>query len=164
VEVLVAITILLIAVTGPIAAIGRSLSQMAIARDQIIAVHLAQEGIEAMRQKRDSNVLEMIAGVPGVNWMTNLAPVGYTLDVGSAGSPNLSSCGGACVPQPVVADTVTGFYRQGVPGSGTLFSRLIMVNPGGGSIERKITARVTWQAAGATRSVEVSESIFNWTN
>ena len=64
-ETLVAISILLIAVVGPMSIIGRSLPQSAYARDHAIAVNLAQEGIEAVRQKRDSNMLDKWNSGPG---------------------------------------------------------------------------------------------------
>ena len=52
-ETLVAISILLIAVVAPMSTIGGALSFIYIARDQMIAVNFAQEGIEVVRQKRD---------------------------------------------------------------------------------------------------------------
>lgn len=163
VEILVAITILLVAVTGPMAAIGRSLTQMVLVRDNVIAINLAQEAIEIVRQKRDSNFLA------GGNWMAGLNPVGYVADVGSG--PSLTSCGGACAPEPVYIDPNNGpnngLYRQqiGVTTNLTKFSRMVRIeNPGGGSTERKIIATVTWQTGGISRTVEVSEAVFNWIN
>lgn len=165
VETLVAISILLIAVVGPMSAISRSLMQMSIARDQMIAINLAQEGIEAVRQKRDSNVLEFISGVPGASWMKGLNPVGYEVDVGGPSGPLVNSCGGACDPQPVVIDTATGLYRQSFAGAPTQFSRVVKIDVGGGggSFERKITSKVTWLRSGTVREVVISESLFDWT-
>ena len=53
VETLIAIAILLIAVVGPISLIGDALHKLYYAKDQMIAINLAQEGIEVVRQRRD---------------------------------------------------------------------------------------------------------------
>lgn len=165
VETLVAISILLIAVVGPMSAISRSLIQMTIARDQMIAINLAQEGIEAVRQKRDSNVLEEITRTspPPVDWMKNLNTGGYTIDTGFGAGPVLNGCGGACAPQPVPVDSVTGLYRQGAGTVATPFSRVVTIRHlGPGSYQRQIISKVTWVRGGKTWGVEVSEVLFEW--
>ncbi len=156
VETLVAISILLIAVVGPMSAISKSLMQMTIARDQMIAINLAQEGIEAVRQKRDSNVLEVIAGVPGASWMSGLNQPRYKVDLGA-----VIFCGASC--SPLMIDAGTGLYGQALGAVSTPFSREISIT-GGGTIERKITSTVGWTRGGVLRKVVVSEAIFNWTN
>ena len=79
IETLVAITILLVAIVGPMSAIGTSLSQMSISRDQIIAINLAQEGIEAIRQERDSKMIDQLLGgsTDPLHWLppANIMPL-----------------------------------------------------------------------------------------
>lgn len=53
VEVLVAIFILVIAVTGPMSAAQNSLRASFIARDQVVAYYLAQDAIEFLKNVRD---------------------------------------------------------------------------------------------------------------
>lgn len=163
VETLVAITILLVAIVGPMSAISSSLSQMSLARDQMTAINLAQEGIEAVRQKRDSNVLEVIAGVPGSNWMKDLNQPHYTIDGGGAFGVAVDFCPGSCDLQPVFTDVATGFYRQEAGTLATQFFRKVSIT-GGGTIERKIISTVEWQRGSAWQEVVISESLFNWTN
>jgi type II secretory pathway pseudopilin PulG len=57
VETLVAISILIIALTGPLAIIASSLKSSYFSRDEITAAYLAQEPIEYIRNLRDQNAL-----------------------------------------------------------------------------------------------------------
>ncbi len=68
VEALVAISILLIAVVEPLSLTANSVSNANFAKDQITAFYLAQEGIEFIRNKRDSNYLNDANG----NWLSGL--------------------------------------------------------------------------------------------
>lgn len=167
VEVIVALAILLVAVAGPISLIGDSLHKMYYARDEAIAVNLAQEGIEMIRQVRDTNMLA------GRSWLTNLgggAPSAYTIDVYSFTQANLAAvntyvtyCGAACAPQPVKFDAVAGMYRQALGGTATPFSRIVAVSSAGlPGNEAKVTSTVNWTTGGTQGSVTVSEYIFSW--
>lgn len=161
IESLVAITILLIAVVGPISLIGDSLRKMYYARDEALAINLAQEGIEMVRQVRDTNMLS------GSAWLTSLADGTYMIDAGNfmAGAPSsfVIYCGGACAPQPIYLDNTTGLYRQGAVYTSTRFSRIVTISSAGlPANERQVTATVTWLTGGTTGSVSVSEYIFSW--
>lgn len=161
IETLVAITILLVAVVGPISLIGDSIRKMYYARDETLAINLAQEGIEMVRQVRDTNMLS------GSAWLTNLADGTYMIDAGTfmTGAPNtfVVYCGGACAPQPIYLDTTTGLYRQGTAFSPTRFSRIVTISSAGlPANERQVTSTVTWLTGGSTGSVSVSEYIFSW--
>jgi len=64
VETLVAITILLVSIAGPLVLATKSLSSAVYARDQITAFYLAQEAIEMVRRERDHRWLD------GSGWQT----------------------------------------------------------------------------------------------
>lgn len=155
VETLVAISILLIAVVGPMSAIGASITQLGVARDQMIAVNLAQEGIETVRQIRDSNMLE--------KWITLDSTTSWDNGLGEAcywsTRTSLTKILD-CNPAPVYINNL-GFYTQG---DGTLtptiFKRMIQIKDISGA-EKKVTSTVSWTAnGGTTKQVQVSESIF----
>ncbi len=57
IETLVAITILMIAISGPLTSSFRALTASAAARDQMTANFLAQEAIELVRNIKDKNVV-----------------------------------------------------------------------------------------------------------
>lgn len=165
IETLVAITILLIAIVGPMSAIGNSLSQIALARDQMIAINLAQEGIEAVRQERDSKMIDQLLGGSNspVYWRSGLNQGEY---IGTMVSPNLiTRCGGSCSvdQKKIFQSNATGRHHQflgAVPNgyTATQFSRVIDV--GAGNAEMQVSATVTWTARGALQTIEVKEALF----
>src|SRR4051812_29896076 len=67
VEAMVAISILSLAVTGPLVIAQKGIGSAIYARDQVTASYLAQEGVEYVRNVRDTN---RIAGSP---WLTGLS-------------------------------------------------------------------------------------------
>ena len=158
------ISILLIAVVGPMSIIARSLPQSAYARDHAIAVNLAQEGIEAVRQKRDSNMLADWNGPPDVAWDSGIEPMGYIVDPGSLAM--LNNCGGAGCGNPdhlVVRQSPAGLYYQtDIANSDpkTKFQRLVVISSGSELHEKYIISMVYWgDAIGNNYSIIAKESI-----
>jgi len=152
VETLVAIAILLLAVVGPISLIGDALHKMYYAKDEIIAINLAQEGVEIARGTRDSNMLA------GIAWDTGLGAGDYVV---SANPLTVSIGSYSGMPQQVFTDP-QGYYSQ-IGGTLTQFKRLVTISSAGfGANERKLTATVTWSTGGTNGSVSVTEYIFNW--
>src|SRR3989344_1991357 len=82
IESLVAIAILILAVTGTLTIASKSISISGQARDQITAAYLAEEGMEFIRNTRDNNVLA------GASWVSGLSACiggsGCTVDVSSS--------------------------------------------------------------------------------
>jgi len=174
-ETMVAIAILLIAVVGPISLIGDSLHKLYFAKDEIIALNLAQEGVELIRATGASSMLQgqnisqkIMQGAVGPT-----PAVRFVADVDSitaAGKPDkaLLGCDSACFAnyQSVYLDS-NGLYRQenGSPASGwtkTQFKRLITATEIAATREIKIESNVTWSTGGQQGTITVMESIFNW--
>lgn len=166
-ETMIAITILLIAVVGPISIIGDSLHKIYFARDQMIAVNLAQEGTEAVRQVRDTNMLSGGAWDNGFGTGECTGGGGVCL-VDTNPAINIYKCTGACaVTNTVVYKSADGFYHQSLsgapPGSTpTNFRRRIDTTKIPGSDEYKVDVNVTWSTGNIPGSITVSESIFKW--
>ena len=163
IETLVAISILLIAIVGPISLIGDALHRIYYAKDEMIAINLAQEGIEVARRVRDTNMLG--GGTSPGNWLADLGNGDYIIDAGNiAGAPGafLVPCGVcAGLPQTVYFHTATDLYRQGSVYDSTQFSRVVTISSAGlGANERKVTSTVTWRTGGGTGSVSVWGYIF----
>lgn len=148
-ETLVAVAILSITITGPISVISDAVHRMYYAKDQMIAINLAQEGVEVVRKTRDSNMLE------GSQWTRDFNQPDYIVDATLA-SP-LIACSGNC-DQKVYLDG-NGLYRQGIAGTETQFTRIVTITNLGGD-ERKVTSRVEWRTRGANGVVAVSEYLF----
>lgn len=73
VETLVAISILTIALTGPLAIIAQALRSSYFARDQITAYYLAQEAVEYIRNQRDFNGLQGVNAPAAGDWLHGVA-------------------------------------------------------------------------------------------
>ncbi len=56
IETLVAVAVLMIAVSGPLVVASKGLTAALYARDQVIASYLAQETMEAIKNTRDNNI------------------------------------------------------------------------------------------------------------
>jgi len=95
VETLVALTILLIAVLAPMRIVSQSIKAATLAREQLTAVFLAQEGVEHFLQLRDNDALSVSGGtwdwlgVGGIDGSCTNA--GCSPDVVSGGEVSCSS-------------------------------------------------------------------------
>ena len=160
VETLVAITILLVAVTGAYSAAQTGLSGAVYSRDQVTAFYLAQEGIEQIRNMRDEN------GISGRNWLTGIAQnnsdpcyFGSSCTVDTV-TNTLSSCGASACPV-VRTDTVNGFYGYNSTWTATPFTRAITLTQIT-TDEVQVAVTVTWSKGLSSRTFRVRENIMNW--
>ena len=157
-ETMVAVAILVIAITGPLSTIGSALGQIYIVRDQMIAINLAQEGVEAVRQVRDSKLLE--------HWTTHTSPFNTIPDGGYYLDSNfeLKSCAAtACTAEaPIYKKSDSSYYQDTSIGTGisTNFTRVITVEAINTS-EKKVTSKVVWRTSGgAFKDITVVEYLF----
>lgn len=173
IETMVAVTILIFAMAGPLFTASRAIIATQTSRDQLVALYLAQEGIEYVRAVRDNNYLAAYhAGGETVSsdaWTAFLAAISKcdatppnpptqacTLDPISGLS--LTSCvvGSTCAPLQVSG----GIYRQ-QSGSFTPFTRTIQVVDVSAS-EEKVVATVTWSFHTMSYTVTVSDHLTSW--
>lgn len=162
IETLVALTVLLVAVVGPISLIGDSLHKIYYAKDEIVAINFAQEGIELVRRVRDTNKLNALA------WDTDI-PVGYYTvepgNIGGASNTFVKPCVSCVVEQPIYIDTTPGgLYWQNNPGSysATQFSRIVRIVQIVPGVENKVISTVKWKTGGDIGTITISENLFNW--
>ncbi len=176
VETLVAITILLLVIVGPMTAAQRGIQQSYFSNEQIIATFLAQEAVEGMRVFRDGSALDLLdssapAGLESTDWLylggTN------SIDSRCVGSQTCSFDKTATLPYQafeqcvdeeceVVIDVNTGEYIQGGTGSGTGFNRTVTIfNDGNDNI--RVVSKVTWDSSvfGGEREVVVQSWIYD---
>ena len=95
IETLVAITILMIAVAGPLSVAGKGLTAALYARDQIIATFLAQESMEVIKNLRDNNLATASSWLSGLSGCTSAAPCDASALLSP--SPIKSACSGGCL-------------------------------------------------------------------
>jgi len=161
IESLVAISILVVAVTGAYGAATAGIASGIFSKDQTIAIYLAQEGIEQIRNMRDNN------GLTSQPWMTNIAASGNdacnfgkvcTVD---AFNNSINRCSGAGQCPVLQEDPVNGFYGYTAGWTNTIYDReitLTQIN----SHEVAINVNVKWSKGGNTQNFTVRENIFDW--
>ena len=164
IETLVAISLLLIAIVAPMALTTQSLSSAHYSKDQLIASHLAQEAVEALRHVRDGRVLQIAHGdvvdlFPG-EW-TGGDP--FTIDTLDDSIVDCPSTG--C--QSLKTNGELYGYQTGATWKPTIFTRSIRANfiPNSGRPKDEVHIEVTveWQTSGGhPRSVVISENLYRW--
>ncbi len=89
-ETLVAITIILIAITGPLDIIANSLKASYYSRDEVTAFYLAQEAIEYAKNQRDNNQLD--DNKLYTDWLEGVKGAGSVDCLNNVGTPNQNKC------------------------------------------------------------------------
>lgn len=170
IETLVAVLILSSAIAGPLTIASKGLLTAIVAKDQMIAYYLAQDAMEFVRFKRDTNQLCLSAGgsCSGVSsWLTGFDTGGCINTANGCHvdsfSGTISSCSGAC--PPLRFHTTNNQYLT--TGTGEVrFVRTVRIQQpiGTNNDEVRVTVTVSWSdLAGATHQpVTVVEDMFNW--
>ena len=189
IESLVAIFILILSITGPMAFTQSGLRAAFVSRDQIGAFFLAQDAIEYIRNTRDNTSIDILGGT-NKSWLIDLnncivndisAP-GCTIDTSDTNPANIKKCnagptdygclgsnpdGSGDVPLKIRSndpnDDLYGFLGfQGEKDS--IFSREIKMIKGGFDDEYEINVIVRWNTHETigVRQIVIKEYIYNW--
>lgn len=168
VETLVAVTIVLLAVTGPFQLVKSSLLASYTARDQMIASSLAEEGFEYVRSVRDGNYLYLLANPnSGRDWLFGLSASPNCFSANCTVAPNdplpVQSCG-TCLPLKI--HPTSGLYiqenvRDAVT---TRFTRTVRLEDVDGGRDKvvKVTVTVTYTSNHTPFTVTVTDYLYNW--
>lgn len=150
VETLVAITILIIAIVGPMSLAQQSIASSRLAKNQITAFYLAQESVEYIRNTRDSNLLG------GNNWLHGLSPCNpgdCKIDVIT---DSVSNCGATCPKLKKSSDGMFGYTNSWTE---TDFRRKIkLVDSITNSDEVSVEVEILW--GNDSKSFKIRESLF----
>ncbi|MDB5266610.1 MAG: seg [Parcubacteria group bacterium] len=167
VESLVATTVLILAVTGAFSAAQTGITASTYARDQVIAFYLAQEGVEYIRNVRDTNALQ------SQPWLNNLSLCVVDVNAGllnvcTVDVPNNSiiwcNSDGDFNSCPFVQkDPTSGFYGYNLGNSSydTIFRREMQVTPIN-QHEVSVLVQITWKRGNVDRIFQARENIFDW--
>lgn len=168
VETLVAITILLIAILAPMRIIAESIKAAVFSREQLTAVLLAEESLEAVIQLRDNDALD---GGDTWSWYSGLiaANCDDTPGNGCGYEPadgTFFPCGGgpSC---KIYLDTSASdgvYYTHASNGNEeTPYTRRLFLEEVETDREASVTATVEWESAALneTVSVDISTRIFD---
>lgn len=150
-ETLVALFILSIAITGAFAVISYNLSSANSIKNGFIASGLAQEGMEVVRNVRDS---DWFASRPFGSF-GNAAPVADGTYCVQWKSVTLANCG-----NPTLLKDASGLYNYDA-GTPSLFSRTVTTTKLS-AVEIKVVVDVSWNDHRITKHVYAEEHLFNW--
>src|SRR4030042_2798206 len=161
-EVMIAIFLIIIGIAGVFTLMTKILGQMAVSSSQLTAAYLTQEGIEIVRNIRDTNWLEQIDHDNDWNEGLTDCSTGCTADYTYTASedPNLS----AILAANFLKIDANGFYNY-TSGTDTKFKRkvtIVLDNPNCGAGTLKVKVETTWSEKGKDYSYLAQECLYNW--
>ena len=166
IETLVAITVLIGAIAGPLTLASQGIKAASLFKNQLIASNLAQEGMELVHAKRDSNILQ------NKGWMDGITDtcggdgcyVRYTPTDNSVGQISFPSCGAGECPKFFVSPE--GWYVQKAAAESgdaeTIFRRMIRVTPVVPGKEVKVETTIVWQERFSLSTFDLEEHLLKW--
>lgn len=154
-ELLVAVFVLIVGISGTVGLIQRTISSASMAASQLKAAYLAQEGIEVVRNIRDSSWVNNHTWLNNINDNCSCCEVAYDHD----GNTGMTPCSGG---NPRQLTFFNGFYGYSTNPAAeeSVFSRRIRTSMVGDYL--RVEATVFWFERGDTRSVTVVENLYNW--
>ncbi len=170
VETLVAVFIFSISLTVMFAVLASGISDLNFSKKKTTAQYLAQEGIEYVRNIRDTHVFFDDPSTPQTGWGHFLAEFsGCNANANANGCflapPNssVSVCqagGMGCAHLKYTSST--GSYNYDSNGTDSGFVRIIKVERGTNANDAKVLSTVYWVSNGTNHSASFSEDLYNW--
>ena len=158
IEMIISIMIITIGVLGAYSAVLKYTKNTQQARENLIAVYLCQEGIEIIKNIRDSN------WISGEDWHEGLGicASGCEIDYEKKGGDGVTD-GLTVWSSPgnfLYIDATTGLYKYEHTSSDieTPWNRKIIIDTIGSLDSAKITVEVEWNS----KLMIVKENIYNW--
>jgi Tfp pilus assembly protein PilV len=169
IEALVALTVVIFAVLGPVTLTFISLKTSTSSKNNFIAGNLAQEGMELIRAKARNNTLACAPSCNMNDWLNDLinncrGATGCGIDANNVNPEKCNNSGGGYGNEcPLRFD---GFLYNHMPGSGsnlnTIFKRVIKTQQIQSGIEELVTVSVSWTEKFGNQNIIIEEHMFNW--
>lgn len=155
-EVIIAILIISIGMIGVLSLITQNIQAQDIGKNDLIASQLAQEGLELVRNIRDTN------------WLT--AGNDWKIGAGASTNSDIVQDGDYAIDKGAIIDVdsidnaglnidAAGFYTHGA-GAATPFSRLITVVDNADYLD--VECKVQWKERGRTHDYTVKTLLYDW--
>ncbi|MCK5285765.1 MAG: hypothetical protein KAJ58_00880 [Candidatus Pacebacteria bacterium] len=160
IETFVAITVLLIAVTGPLVLVTKALSISKMSKGQTTAIYLAQEAVEYIRNVRDENILNR------VYWLENLDECmeleGDKCKINSIDEEVEACSSDGC--RNLSYNSSNYLYGYGLGGSWveSRFKRDVEIIEVTSNKEVEIIVDMFWSEGPNTVNFSINERLFNW--
>jgi prepilin-type N-terminal cleavage/methylation domain-containing protein len=167
VETLVAISIFSMSIVAIMSVLGSGISDTSYAKQKIIAGYLAQEGIEYIRNMRDTDVLYDDTESAQTGWDN------FKVSVSSCTSPDICGFDNSAVVKDVFLCSANenqcklyidnGDYNSGSVGVDSNFTRTVQVVADSENLDEvKVYSKVTWTHKSGDSSIILTENLFNW--
>lgn len=155
IEVMVAIGMVTIGMIGVASLMTQNITVQSVNRNNLIASMLAQEGLELVRELRDSN------------WLKASQP-GFSYGIVGDGTYRIDYKNGAVDDVDLITDSAAilklntdGFYEH-VNGTDTAFRRLIEVSSTNPSVYLQVKAAVRWSKNGKDYDYKAETLLYDW--
>ncbi len=164
IEALVAVTILVTAVVGPLTMAQRGLSTSVFAKDQITAFYLAQDLVENVLRTRANN------SINGNPWLTGLSSCVNTICSGGIIEQEHSGklvwgtkvcTGGAGTCDKLKFNESSGLYGYSSSWVDSRFNREFTLTEIS-SNEMQLNIKVTWTTGALTKEINIQENLLDW--
>ena len=153
IEVLVAIFLITVGIAAALIVINQTTVFTQVTSSRLVASYLAQEGIEIVKNIRDSNFLKIHKGIIAEeHWIDGLA--------GCEGGCEADYDDSGLVSADRYLKINGGFYNYD-SGIETAFKRKITITPDGSDI-LKVLVEVSWTERGRTHQVTAQENLYKW--
>ncbi len=162
-ETLVAITILMISIAGPLTIASKGLLAAVYSQQQVTASYLAQDVIEYVKNVRDNTRTENDRGVTSKDWLHGLR---MCTEDNPCSADTFAAVVDPSIPTGIANCSTTctlylgdgGYTPDSSGGVKSIYSRYFyMTVPSGSSIEAKLTVVVKWKTG-------IIENVFSFEN
>ncbi|MEK9129808.1 MAG: prepilin-type N-terminal cleavage/methylation domain-containing protein [Patescibacteria group bacterium] len=156
IETVVALSIITIGILGILSLFTQTVSNSELGVNQEIATNLAQEGVEIIRNQRDSNWI-----TEKEEWDDGISEIGYyQVNFKDNNTWEIKKLGIDSTFQPFYLKN-DEIYTHDATGKITIFSRQIAIKNDEKDI-LKITSTVQWTERGKTQSIILKDNLYNW--
>lgn len=154
IEVITVLFVISLGMVGVLSLIVQNIKSQSLNKNTLIAYQLAQEGVELIRQVRDSNWIN------ARGWRHDLDHDTYYMDYLDSVPHEVPSFGHVHY-QGALEQDASGFYRNVlVSSSASIFSRLIEIDNNGNGI--LITSSVYWTDHGREYVYSLEAKLYDW--
>jgi len=155
IEAMVGLSLIVLSFGGIVALVSRGFQLNVDTLNKFVAVNLATEGIEIVKNTLDTDLYQ-----PSSGWETiksGLYEVDYTCNKIDQAPCAYYAAGGRS--DRVLARSSLGMYAYGV-GDDTSFKRSVVINVSGDSVS--VYSIVEWDNRGTKEEVQISDTFMNW--
>ena len=153
IEMIAALFVMSVGIMGVFSLVSQTISYISITSSRLTAIYLSQEGMEIIRNIRDSNFLK-INKREGGNWDDDLlAGSHYNFDYESQTVPDNINCSGNNY-----LDINGDFYKCSISGQFERKAKITKI----GDDKIDVVIEVSWQERGRTHKVVARENLYQW--